>query len=103
MKHHDRKRLEREAALARQTNMFVQDNRTHNDVPAMDAATKVLLDHVGAVQGNVRAQLDILRQTRGQRIVGEVRVPPHLQVVQMIDDSGVESRGDVTTVVRGER
>lgn len=42
-------------------------------------ALQVQVDALTASQQNTRDQLAILRQTRGQREVGEVKVPPHLR------------------------
>lgn len=75
------------------------ENRPHNDVPVKDVASKVVLDHLNSVQSNIRAQLDILRRTRGQRNVGEVRIPAHLRADDFIDDSGVESRGMIVPIL----
>ena len=93
MKHEDQIRLEQAAAQGRRP-----EDRPRNDVPAMDAATKVLLDHVHAVQSRTRMELDILRKTRGQRNVGEVKIPAHLQIPTPMDASGVESRNSVLPI-----
>ena len=68
------------------------DNRIKNDVKPLNEATKVMLDYVGGEQANIKMQLDILRKTRGQRNVGEVQIPAHLRVMEMLDASGVEER-----------
>jgi hypothetical protein len=48
-----------------------------------------LLEHLGVLQQGVRDQLAVLRATRGQRAVGAVTVPVHLQVPIPLDDRGV--------------
>lgn len=91
MKHHD-KLIEDAARIGH------PDNQIVNDVPSMDVATRVMLDHLGAVQANTRMQLDILRKTRGQRNVGEVKIPAHLQSTEPVDDRGIESRGNILPI-----
>ena len=44
-------------------------------------------------------ELAILRQTRGQRDVGTVVIPPELRVAQPMDDRGVEARGMAAAVL----
>lgn len=78
------------------------DTRAPEVAPVKDAATQVLVDHIHAVHSNTRAQLDILRKTRGQREVGEVKIPAHLQVVEALDASGVEVRSQALPI-RGVR
>ena len=94
MKHHDKRALEERAARAGHP-----QKRTPEVVPVRDAVTSVMLDHLHAVHVNTAAQLDILRKTRGQREVGSVKVPAHLQVPDMVDDSGVESRGSILPIL----
>jgi hypothetical protein len=103
MNHRDRKRLLKDAEMARLANPRINDNRIVNAVPAINAETAILLGHVQALQGNTKAQLDILRQTRGQRVVGTLRIPPHLAVPEMLDDRSVEMRGGLSPIVTGER
>jgi hypothetical protein len=59
---------------------------------AKDVATQVALDALGASQQNTLDQLAVLRQTRGQRVVGSLKVPVHLQGSIMLDDSNVQKR-----------
>lgn len=73
---------------------------------AINAETAVMLEHVGAVHQNTRDQLAILRQTRGQRQVGALKIPAHLQAPLSItlggtmgDDTGVEERGALASVL----
>ena len=91
MKHHDK--LVEDAARVGN-----YDNRPVNDVAPVNPVAKVMLDHLGAVQANTRMQLDILRKTRGQRNVGEVKIPAHLQFVEPLDDRGIESRGTILPI-----
>jgi len=76
------------------------ENRISNDVPAVNEVAKVMLDHLGSVQARTKMELDILRKTRGQREVGEVKIPAHLQFGEMESDSGVESRGNILPLAR---
>jgi hypothetical protein len=63
---------------------------------ATDPATQIIQECLATQQRNVRQQLDILRKTRGQREVGTVKIPAHLQQPTIIlDDSGVEERADI--------
>lgn len=64
----------------------------------LPAEVQVLVDHVDAVHATVRAELDVLRQTRGQREVGSVKVPAHLRAAEMLDDSGVEKRATILAI-----
>lgn len=58
-----------------------------------------LADQLFADHSNVRSQLDILRQTRGQRNVGELTIPAHLRQSEMLGSAdGVETRVDVAAV-----
>jgi hypothetical protein len=75
------------------------ETRPHNDVPVKDAATAVMLDHLHAVQSSTLQQLDILRKTRGQREVGSVKIPAHLQVAMPMDVSDVEVRSSLAPVL----
>ena len=52
--------------------------------PAKDAATQAALDGLLSVQKVTLDELAILRQTRGQREVGSVKVPPHLQAPMIL-------------------
>jgi hypothetical protein len=49
------------------------------DLKGKDVATQIALDGLTSAQQNTRDQLAILRQTRGQRQVGELKIPVHLQ------------------------
>lgn len=95
MKHHQKLREEAARVGAAQT-------RTPEVAPPVNSAAQVLLDYLHSTQVNTQQQLDILRKTRGQRQVGEVRIPAHLQVAQSLDVSGVESRGNILPI-RGPR
>jgi len=70
------------------------------DAPAgvHDALAALSMEHT-----DVRKQLDILRQTRGQRQVGKLIIPPHLRSNEPMSDDGVELRGDVAHYVRGPK
>lgn len=94
MKHHDKRALEDKASRAGHP-----QKRTPEVVPVCDAATRVMLDHLHAVHVNTSAQLDILRKTRGQREVGSIKIPAHLQVPDLADDYGVESRGSILPIL----
>lgn len=65
-------------------------------------AVKDQFDALSIQAASTRQQLDILRQTRGSRNVGTVKVPPHLQTGDVLDGRGVERRGDVATFVLPE-
>jgi hypothetical protein len=95
MKHHQKLREEAARVGAAQT-------RTPEVAPPINGAARVMLDHLHSVQVSTQQQLDILRKTRGQRVVGEVRIPAHLQVPTSLDVSGVESRGNLLPI-RGPR
>lgn len=58
------------------TNAKETDGR---DFQGKDVVTQVQLDHLTSAQQSTRDQLAILRQTRGQRDVGSLKVPMHLQ------------------------
>ena len=60
--------------------------------PAKDVATQIALDALGAVQQHTLDELAILRQTRGQRDVGSLKIPANLQTTIPLDDSGVQTR-----------
>jgi len=92
MKHH-RKLVSDAGAVKR------PENRIKSDVKPKDAATAVMLDHLNAVQSNTLQQLDILRKTRGQRDVGSVKIPAHLQVAMPVDVSDVEVRSSLAPVL----
>ena len=55
------------------------------DFKGKDVATQVALDGLTAAQQNTRDQLAILRQTRGQRDVGQLKIPVHLQAPISLD------------------
>lgn len=74
------------------------ENRTPEIVPALNEAVKVERDYLHGVQSSVREQLDILRKTRGQRNVGEVKIPAHLQAPLIVDVSGVEVRSSALPI-----
>lgn len=62
-------------------------------IKAKDIVTQVALDALSAAQHNTLDQLAILRQTRGQRQVGSLKIPPHLSGgTILLDDSGVQTR-----------
>ena len=61
-------------------------------VTAKDAATQVAVDALVTVQQSTLDQLAILRQTRGQRDVGTLKIPPHLSGQILLDDGGVQTR-----------
>lgn len=91
MKHHD-KLKDAASRLDRRT-----QTQTPETMP-VSADVRVILDHLHAVNQNTRDQLSILRKTRGQREVGAVKIPAHLQVPDIIDTSGVESRGSLAPI-----
>jgi hypothetical protein len=62
------------------------------DVKAKDVVTEIVLSALTAGQQSVRDQLAILRQTRGQREVGTLKVPAHLQQPIVLTDAGVKER-----------
>lgn len=62
------------------------------DFKAKDVATQIALDGLTSAQQNTRDQLAILRQTRGQRDVGQLKIPVHLQQPLMLVDAGVKEK-----------
>ena len=62
------------------------------DVKAKDVATQIALDGLRSTQQSTLDQLAILRQTRGQREVGEVKIPVHLQQPFELRDVGVKEK-----------
>jgi hypothetical protein len=76
------------------------ENRISNDVPAVNEVAKVMLDHLGSIQARTKMELDILRKTRGQRVVGEVQIPAHLREPGTETDAGVEQRGNILPLAR---
>lgn len=68
-----------------------QDNRT-KDLKAKDVPTQIALDALTSAQQNTRDQLAILRQTRGQRDVGTLKIPTHLQQAMPLVDLGVKEK-----------
>lgn len=59
---------------------------------------QILAEHIRSVHANVRAQLDILRKTRGQREVGSVKIPVEFQAPVVIDVDGVEQRSGLLPI-----
>lgn len=78
------------------TNLFPLER---HDKQAMPAHVKDQLDALMLTASETRAQLDILRKTRGQREVGSVKVPAHLQAPEPVSDTGVEHRATVAAVL----
>jgi hypothetical protein len=68
----------------------VSIDERHKGLKAKDVATEIVLGAVS--QQSVRDQLAILRQTRGQREVGTLKVPAHLQQPIVLTDAGVKER-----------
>ena len=62
------------------------------DFKGKDVVTQIALDGLTATQQTTRDQLAILRQTRGQRQVGELKVPVHLQQPISLVDAGVKEK-----------
>lgn len=62
------------------------------DLKAKDVATQIAVDNLIAGQQNVLDQLAILRQTRGQRDVGSLKIPAHLQHPFELVDAGVKEK-----------
>lgn len=64
---------------------------------ALPQHVKDQYDALMIVAGGTRAELAILRQTRGKRNVGALKVPPHLAVGEILDDrGGVDAAGQQT-------
>lgn len=62
------------------------------DFKGKDVATQIALDSLTSAQDNTRQQLDILRKTRGQRDVGQLKIPVHLQQPFSLTDAGVKEK-----------
>lgn len=61
-------------------------------IKGKDVATQVAVDQLVQGQQGVRNQLAILRQTRGQRDVGALKIPAHLQQPLVLTDGGVQEK-----------
>ena len=57
------------------------------------------------IDGNRRQELAVLRETRGKRQVGTVKVPVHLQAGEVLDDTSrvIDPRTNRPVVVRPEK
>jgi hypothetical protein len=97
MKHSDHRALREKAERGGHAQTRVPDL-----VPVLNEAVRVEAEYLHSVHTNIRQQLDILRKTRGQREVGTVKIPPHLQTNSPLDVRGVEERGSVLPI-RGVR
>lgn len=62
------------------------------DLKAKDVPTQIAVDSLISTQKNTLDQLAILRQTRGQRDVGQLKVPAHLQQPFSLIDAGVQEK-----------
>ncbi len=60
-------------------------NQDPKDFKGKDVATEIALGSLVAGHQNTRDQLAILRQTRGQRQVGELKIPAHLKTPISLD------------------
>lgn len=56
------------------------------DFKAKDVATQIAVDGLISAQQNTLDQLAILRQTRGQRDVGQLKIPVNLQQPIILTD-----------------
>ena len=74
-----------------------QDDRT-KDLKAKDVETQIKLDGLTAAQQSTRDQLAILRQTRGQRDVGQLKIPVRLQqpivLTDVVQEKATRAGGD---------
>ena len=66
---------------------------TAKDFKGKDVATQIALDGLTAAQQSTRDQLAILRQTRGQRDVGQLKIPVHLQQPISLDVDLAQPKG----------
>jgi len=56
------------------------------DFKGKDVVTQIALDGLTSAQQSTRDQLAVLRQTRSQRNVGQLKVPVHLQQPILLTD-----------------
>ena len=74
-----------------------QDDRT-KALKAKDVETQIKLDGLTAAQQSTRDQLAILRQTRGQRDVGQLKIPVRLQqpivLTDVVQEKATRAGGD---------
>lgn len=56
------------------------------DFKGKDVVTQIALDGLTSAQQSTRDQLAILRKTRGQRDVGQLKIPVHLQQPIILTD-----------------
>ncbi len=68
-----------------------QDDRKKK-IKGKDVATQVALDQLVTTQQSTLDQLAILRQTRGQRTVGTLKIPANLQQPVTLNDVGVKEK-----------
>lgn len=87
--------------LAKAKETKVDWKRDVNDLN-LPAHVKDHLDAVSIEHTQVRQTLDVLRKTRGQRVVGNVKVPASLQQGMTLDGAGVQRRGDIPNILSAE-
>lgn len=63
-----------------------------SEIKGKDVVTQIALDGLRSTQQSTLDQLAILRQTRGQRQVGELKIPAHLQQPIALTDAGVKEK-----------
>jgi hypothetical protein len=85
-----RKQAERARRAPAAANAPADTTRKPAEVVARpaDPAKAFILDHLQSIQQGTRDQLAILRQTRGQRDVGSVKIPAHLIAPVMVKIAG---------------